>query len=330
MKSLSILLTATLSLTLPAFAQTSVPREVNGIAAKVNGRVITKNEVYYMLAPTLRQLSAEYPRRGTEFATKLEEARENILQELIDRQIILDEFKQLGATINPNAVDNEIKRTINTLYDGSKEKFNEELVQNRLTMEGYRRMTREKMIVAAMRQEQFSDAAPPLPNEIQSEYNAIKSDLRDTSGDVISYQKIFIPAMDPADPNATRDSQLQLAELIVKEARDGGDFTQLAKTHSKGPFASEGGFYKDTPRSDLSAEFAAVIFKASAGDVIGPLVDRHGFTIVKPSEITLGPVPPLSEVRDVIEARVRKKKTSAQYDRWIESRRKRAIIDIKI
>ncbi len=331
MKSLFILpLAATISLSLPVAAQDTTPFEVNGIAAKVNGRVITKNEVWFMLSPVLRQLTAEYPRRGKEFAKKVEAAKGDILQELIDRQIILDEFKQIGASINPNAVDEEIKNTINNLYDGSKEKFNQELISSRLTMEGYRRMTQEKMIVSAMRQQQFSDAPPPLPNEISNEYNSVKNDLRDTSLDVISYQKIYIPAVNPTDPTSTRDSQLQLAELIVKELKNGGDFTQLAKDQSKGPFASEGGIYNDTPRGDLSAEFASAIFKAEEGDIIGPLVDRSGFTIVKPLEIKRGPVPALSKVREIIEARVRKKKTSAQYERWIENRRKRAMVDIKI
>ena len=35
----------------------SGPIEVNGIAAKVNGRVITKNQVSFMLAPVYAQLA---------------------------------------------------------------------------------------------------------------------------------------------------------------------------------------------------------------------------------------------------------------------------------
>jgi len=35
-------------------------------------------------------------------------------------------------------------------------------------------------------------------------------------------------------------------------------------------------------------------------------------------------------VRPMIEERVRKKKTSAQYERWIELRRKRAMVDVRI
>jgi predicted nucleic acid-binding Zn ribbon protein len=78
--------------------------EVNGIAAKVNGRVITKNEVSFMLAPIYAQLATQYPRRGPEFEKQFKEAQQKILQELIDRQIILDEFNKIGANLNANSL----------------------------------------------------------------------------------------------------------------------------------------------------------------------------------------------------------------------------------
>src|SRR4051812_2264867 len=77
----------------------SGPVEVNGIAALVEGHVITKNQVSFMLAPIYGQLAAQFPRRGPEFERQFKLAKDNILQELIDRQIILSEFKKLGASI---------------------------------------------------------------------------------------------------------------------------------------------------------------------------------------------------------------------------------------
>ena len=195
----------------------SGPIEVNGIAAKVNGRVITKNQVSFMLAPVYAQLVTQFPRRGPQFEAKFKESKANIIQELIDRQIILDEFKQLGAIIKPNLIDEEIKRQMREFYNGDEVKFREELKRSRLTMDGYREMTREKMVVQAMRAQQFSDAPPPLPNEVEKEYAEIKSTLRDVSKDVISFQKIFIPASDPQNPLATPDTQLALAEDIAKQ-----------------------------------------------------------------------------------------------------------------
>jgi hypothetical protein len=196
-------------------------------------------------------------------------------------------------------------------------------------MEGYREMTREKMIVQAMRQQQFADAPPPLPNEINREYAEIKDSLRDTSKDVISFQKIFIPRLDSENPLSTPETQLTLAEDVAKQANEGKDFGELAKAHSKDAFASTGGAQENVPRTDLSPEFAAIIFDAPKDKIVGPLEDPQGFTLVKITNKVLGPAPGLEKVRDMVEERVRRKKTSADYDKWIESRRKKAMIDRK-
>ncbi len=308
------------------------PVEVNGIAAKVNGRVITKNQVSFLLAPVAAQLAAQYPRRGpgSPFEAKLKEAKDKVVEELVDRAIIMDEFKRLGASIKPQVIDDEVKRQMRELFNGDEAKFREELKRNRLTMEGYREMTREKMIVQSMRAQQFSDAPPPLPNEIQREYAEVKNTMRDVSKDKISFQKIFIPASDPNNPVATPDTQLTLAEDIARQVNEGKDFAELAKTYSKDAFSENGGLQENLPRTDLSPEFAAILFESPVGKVVGPLKDPQGFTIVKPLNIEFGPSPPLDKVRPMIEERVRKKKTSAQYDRWIKTRRKSAIIDIRI
>jgi len=309
----------------------SGPIEVNGIAAKVNGHCITKNQVSFMLAPVYAQLAAQFPRRGPQFETLFKDAKGKILQELVDRQIILDEFKQMGASIKPVFIEEEIKRQMRELYNGDEVKFREELKRSRLTMEGYREMTREKMVVQAMRAQQFSDAPPPLPNEIQKEYDEVKRTMRDVTKDVISFQKIFIPAADKENPTATPESQLALAEDLTKQLADGKDFAELAKDKSnKDAFADKGGLQENVPRTDLSPEFAAIIFDAQIGKIVGPLMDPQGFTIVKPIKIDFGPSPPLDKVREMIEERVRRKKTSGQYDRWIETRRKRAMVDIRI
>jgi peptidyl-prolyl cis-trans isomerase SurA len=281
-----------------------------------------------MLAPIYAQLSAQFPRRGAQFEAKFKESKANIVQELIDRQIVLDEFKQLGAAIKPSIIDEEVKRQVRELFNGDEAKFREELKRSRLTMEGYREMTREKMIVQAMRAQQFSDAPPPLPQEIEKEYDDVKGTLRDVTQDVISFQKIFIPASDPQNPAASPETQLSLAESLANQLAKGADFTTLAKANSKDAFADGGGLQEGVPRADLSPEFAAIMFDAPVGKLIGPLMDAQGFTLVKATKVQLGPPPPLVKVREMIEERVRRKKTSTQYERWIDSKRKRAMIEV--
>lgn len=303
--------------------------EVNGFAATVNGTVITKNEVSFLLAPIYAQLATQYPRRGPEFEKQFTDAQQKILQELIDRRIILDEFKKLGATIRPAVIEEEVKRQVRELYNGDEAKLREELKKNRLTMDRYREITREKMVVQSMKAQQFDDAPPPLPNEIQNEYNEIKVNLRDITGDKITFRKIFIPSADPENPLAVPETQLALAEDIAKQINDGKPFEEMAKTYSKDAFAEQGGLQENLPRTDLSPEFSAILFDAPVDKVVGPLLDPRGFTIVKVVSKSLAPPPGLGEVRAMVEERVRRKKTSERYERWIESRRKRAMIQIR-
>ncbi|QTN31408.1 SurA N-terminal domain-containing protein [Akkermansiaceae bacterium] len=314
---------------LPLTSVRSQPVEVNGFAATVNGSVITKNEVAFLLGPVYAQLATQFPRRGPEFERQFNEARDKILQELIDRRIILDEFKQIGAVIRPAVVDEEIKRQVRELYNGNEAKLREELAKSRLTMDRYREITHEKLVVQAMKSQQFSDAPPPLPNEVQKEFDEIKLNLRDITKDRITFRKIFIPATDAENPLATPETQLALAEDIAGQINGGKEFEEMAKTYSKDAFAEQGGLQEDLPRIDLSPEFAAILFDSPEGKTIGPLLDPRGFTIVKVISKNHASPPPLSEVRPMVEERVRRNKTSQKYERWIESRRKRAMIDIR-
>ncbi|WP_193211573.1 peptidylprolyl isomerase [Luteolibacter marinus] len=307
--------------------------EVNGIAAVVNGNVITKNKVGFMLSPVFAQLAAQFPRRGAEFERQVLEAREKILQELIDRQIIISEFRELekkGANLKPQVIEQEIDRQIRTNYNGSEEKFEEELKRARMTRDGYRKMTREQLIVQAMRAEHFSDAPPPLPGEVAKEYAEMKHLLRDTTKDQITFNKIFLPRLDDQNPLATPESQLELAEKLAAEIKNGADIAELAKTHSRDAFADQGGYQENLPRTDLAPEFASIIFAGKEGDVIGPLEDPAGFTVVKIVDIKPGPSPSLGEVREQVEERVRSKKSSAAYEKWMEGRRRSAVIVRKL
>lgn len=307
--------------------------EVNRVAVTVNGEIITAQEVGVTLGPEVARLMAEFPRRGPEFDRQLRESRDQIVQELIDRELIMSEFRKRekqGARLPDSVVDREIQRQIQELYNGDAAKLRTELEKSRMGMARYRDMTREKMIVQAMRQEKFKDAPPPLPGEVRAEYNEAKDSLRDTSKDKLNYRKIFIPRVDATNPLATPETQLALAEELAKGLREGADFAELAKQHSGDAFADNGGLQEDVARPDLSPEFAAILFDSEIGKIIGPLEDLAGFTIARVESLAKGPAPPLSEVRDLIEQRVRVKKTSKRYEEWIGGLREKALIDIKI
>src|SRR5713101_5168819 len=68
-------------------AEPAEPQVVNGIAAIVNGDVITYSQVRVLSAPREKLLRSQYT--GQELGNKLKEARELALKDLIDRRLVI-------------------------------------------------------------------------------------------------------------------------------------------------------------------------------------------------------------------------------------------------
>lgn len=120
-----------------------VPR---GIAAKVNGHVITRNQVAMLLTPTEARLSERFPDRGPEYEKLLGKAREDLLKELTDRMILIDQFNQPKVLIRPEAIEAEVRNEIRDNYQGSEDQFREALKRNRVSWEGFRSLVRDRLI----------------------------------------------------------------------------------------------------------------------------------------------------------------------------------------
>jgi len=332
MSLIKLALTLSFSALIPlALSQRAEAREVTGIAAKVNGHVITKNEVNYHLTPYRQQLDAQMPRKGKMYNELINKARSSILDSLIERELILSEFHtKIKGKIPAYAIDDEIKRQIRELYNNNRSEYVKALREAGMTPQQHRRETEKKLIVQAMRAQQFSNSVPPLPDEVRTEYNKSKLKMRDITGDALEFHKIYIPKFDETNPLATPETQLQLAEDIVAQLKKGAKFEELAKKYSADSYAEDGGKVEKTPRTDLSPAFAAILMETDNGKVLGPLEDARGFTIVRVDKKYYGPAPSLSQVRSTIEARVRSRKNKKRQDRWIKRLRDNAMIDIKL
>lgn len=317
--------------TLSSLTVAADARQVTGFAATVNGAVITINEVNYHLTPYRQQLNAAMPRKGAQYNKLISKARNEILDSLIERELILSEFRQnIKGSIPSHAIDSEIDRQVRELYNNSRREFNKSLREAGVTPQQHRRETEKKLIVQAMRSRQFANAVPPLPNEVRAEYNKHKLKMRDMTGDALEYHKIYILKNDPANALVTPKVQLELAEDIVNQLKKGANFEALAKKHSQDAWAADGGKVEKTKRTDLSPAFATILMETPIGKVLGPLEDGRGFTIVRVDKKHYGPVPPLSKVRKTIESRVRTRKNKAKHDRWMKRLRANAMIKKRI
>jgi len=304
--------------------------QVTGVAATVNGMVITRKEVAVLLAPRMAVIKSKYPRGGEAAEKEFTQAQSEVLDQLIENKIILSTIKEKGASIPDYIVDQEVERIVNELYNGDESAFRKTLVESGATMRSYKKAQNEKILVQAMKSEQFGrQQLPPTPGEISSHYNKRKHEYRDRSLDKITFSKIFIPSQTREIGN-TPEAQLTLAEKLAQDLKNGADFANTAKEHSADAYASDGGKWPETVRTDFDPSFAQLIFTSPVGKASGPFKDPRGFTIVKVHSIKHGPSPPQSKIKDRLIQEIQAEKYNEKYREWIEVLKKKAIIDKRL
>ncbi len=99
------------------------PIEITGVAATVNGKVVTKKEVRSLLAPTVNLLKTKYPRGGEAAEMEFNKAQDKIVEQLIENKIILSELEERGASIPDFVIDQEINRIVNEFFNGKEAEF---------------------------------------------------------------------------------------------------------------------------------------------------------------------------------------------------------------
>ncbi|MBR7109903.1 MAG: SurA N-terminal domain-containing protein, partial [Akkermansia sp.] len=191
-------------------------RIVNRVAAVVNGRPITSSEVRSRLQPYVNELLMPYPQQGGRFNGELIKAKKAVLDELIERELVLSDFEGKGMQMPASAIDDEINRRILTHFNGKREALLDNLRKSGMTYSEYRDSVRKEVTVGAMRNMRYDRDIPPTPDEIRAEYQATKYDYRDMTKDSVRYKKIFIPMGASDDPNATPEEQFQFAQELTE------------------------------------------------------------------------------------------------------------------
>ena len=303
---------------------------VNRIAATVNGRPVTSGEVRARLMPYLRELMILFPKQGPRFTAELVKAKKAVINELIERELVLSEFETRGYAIPETVIDEELNRRVLYQFNGRRDALLSALQQSGMTLGDYRESIRKETTVAAMRSSRYDRGIPPTPDEIRAEYNASKSDYRDITKDRITYEKIFIPTS-VFGKETTPEQQYALA-LEIRRKLDAKEisFSDAAKAYSGDMHAQDGGLWPSISRGELSVEFANIVFSLQPGELIGPLLDPAGFTIVRVKNKQLAPAPPLSKVKEAVDDAVRRKQSEKRYREWVERLRDKAVIRVFI
>jgi len=307
----------------PAPAQQ--PEVVDGVAAIVNTDVITISQVRELVGERERALREAYV--GPDLIEKVKELRLGALKDLVDRQLILQEFKSMeenGANIPDHVIEDRVQSIIREEFGGDRAAFIRTLQAQGYTLTKFREIEREKIIVQAMRQAKVTDNFVVSPKQIQDFYDKNKD-----AYSLPEQVKLRMIVLREGTGDIAEGDKLQTAREIRQKILSGAEFERMAQMYSEDEATSDvGGDWGWIERNMLNEQLTKVAFSLKAGETSDVLKIGDSYYILFVEARKNATVKPMAEVRDEIESRLIQQERMKAQQRWIDTLRRKAYIKI--
>ena len=204
----------------------------NRIVATIDGEPITAHE--------LREWVKE---RGEDIAP------DEALEALITQKLLEKEIKAQGISARDEDVDRYMDevRSRSGLNEAA---FNAALKERGMSVEAYKTKVRAEIERAQLVNKEIRQRVNVSSAEIKRYYEAHLSDY--ATSDKVKVRAIFLRVEDPSDAEAMARARAKAEELRAA-ARGSKAFQALAKEHSEGPGAEEGGELGTFARGEMES-----------------------------------------------------------------------------
>ncbi len=308
-----------------AFAQDwsrSVPTKrqlgTNSVIAVVEDKIITRDEIVKDVEPFIPRARAE-SRSEAEFQRKVQAQMAEIVNDKIDRVLIIKEFKSKGYAIPQGTYDSKFEDYLQGEFNNDRAEFLKHVQSMGKTVKQFREEMNEDIIVGAMLQQQRLTVTAVSPEKIMEYYEQHKDSWFLPASAKMRQISLKVGKKPEAE-------QMKLAKEIVEKARAGESFEELAKKHSEDMYGPKGGEYGLIKKGDYTPLLDEAIFKLKSGEVSDPVLTGNMIFIFKADEAIAEGIQPVDDVRNEIEYRLVDQYRKAAHQKWIESLRKKAYI----
>lgn len=265
---------------------------VEDVIARVNDRIITRTE-YVRAQEQLLQEAQQHNQAGADIA----EAQNNLLRDMIDRQILLARGKQLDIT-----GDAEVIRQLDQIRQQNHlpdlEALEKAAKQQNVSFEDFKQQIRDDVVTRTVVREEVGRRINMSATQEQAYYAEHSKEFE--VAEQVHLSEILLPTAE----NAT-DAQLSAvqakAESLEAKLKAGASFADVAKANSGGPTASAGGDLGDFKRGVLGDVLENATFSLPVDGITAPIRTRQGFVILKVDKHQAAGVPPLKDVEPQVQ-----------------------------
>lgn len=296
---------------------------VDRVLATVGSEPILQSDVMAEAAPQLNQLRRTVA--GTEeFNREAARLMDAVLQDLIEGKILLREAKLAGLSIRPEAIDMRINER-KKLYE-STDAFMKDLEAAGLTLGDLRTYVEKRLMALAMADRKLNE----FKKEVVIAESAVAQYYDDNKDRFVRPERVLVRQifLAAAPDAASRGAARGRLEQLKDEINAGADFAELAKAHSEGPGAADGGLMGWMTRGDLVDPLDAAAFALEAGQVSDILETDNGVHLLYVVKKESAGLASFEEVRAEIEPELRTQAAAGRYRKWMGELRKRSRVQV--
>src|SRR5262245_45871430 len=299
-----------------AIALSSPAEVLERVIVAVNGDIVTQSEFEQ------RQVAAVQGARipPSEIERYLRDNNARILQEAIDDLLIVQRGAELGYKVPSTYLDEVIagiKKDNNIASDAD---LQEQLRKEGMTLLDLRRNIERQVLRRQVLSRELEGRMSVSEADAKAYYEKNKAQYERPPS--VTLREIVVSGED----EATRVR----AEDLVRRARGGEDFADLARSSSSAGSATRGGELGQVSRNDLAPDLARLVFGLPAGGITDAIAVEKGFRILKVEERSDGGLAAFEQVKGEITRKLTQDKAATEYQTYIEGLRKPALISLKV
>ncbi len=298
---------------------------LNGVAAIVNESVITFDDVNLFTRRAIKGLENQLLPRGktAEFNQRRQTVLRDGLEQLIERDLIIHEFKTAGYNLPESIIDDVVSARVKEEF-GDRLTLTKTLHERNQTFESFRKDERDAFVVSQMTIKNINQNLVISPKKIERFFSENQEKYR--VGDRAKVRMILIDKSRHAVGEPKK-----IADEVLAKAKAGADFGKLADESSDDARRFKGGLRGDqgwveNKDSDLRKELRDFAFNANIGD-LSPVIETDGAVfLLKVEAREQARVRPLTEVRDDVEATLKGVERERLRKKWINKLRSKAFV----
>ena len=313
----------------PAPSTKAPPR----VAARVNGDVILEQEVRDRMqveAAKLRELWLPKPTNDMpalltpEFRRRLAELREQTLEELIDRMLIVQDYDRQGLRVRPEDLEEAVSQRIAQFYHGDRTSFRGALAAKGMTESAFRSIVEKDIACACLTRQQLEQVPAASRADAERFYQEHPAQFAEPEAFDVSLVTIA-----KASTNSTTTLAAQRREVEALRARlaAGADLAAAARDRETPPQPRSGGHLGWVQRDQFNPDLLPAVTALSPAG-LSPVVETatHFFLIQLQGHRAAG-VKPFAAVEPSIRDQLERERRAAARTQWLGELRRPARIE---